>query len=83
MPSEALKRDILKEVEKHDGQWYWYHLDRRLLGIHPGEGTAELMQAIKELASLGLIEIKPNEALDQHPRYWLTALGRGSISGSG
>jgi hypothetical protein len=76
MPSEALKRDILKEVAKHDGEWSWYNLDRRLLGVHPGEGLVEIMVAVQELAASGLIEIRPNASVGTIPCCWITESGR-------
>jgi len=80
MASVALKLDILREVAGHDGEWYWYQLDRRLVGRHP-EAPRELMVGVKELAAAGLIEIRPNPALGDIPRYWLTEAGRGHIAG--
>lgn len=75
MASVALKLDILREVAAHDGEWYWYQLDRRLVGTHP-DVPDELMAAIKELSAEELIDIRPNAALGDIPRYWLTEAGR-------
>jgi hypothetical protein len=75
MALAALKLDIVSEVAIHNGEWYWYQLDRRLLGVHP-EGSGGLMAAVKESAAAGLIEIRPNPALVDIPRYWLTDAGR-------
>jgi len=77
--SAALKMDILREVAAHDGEWYWYQLDRRLLGTHP-EVPDGLMAAVKELAAAGLIDIRPNPDLGDIPRYWLTDAGRARLA---
>ena len=79
MASAALKMDILREVAAHDGEWYWYQLDRRLLGMHP-EVPDGLMAAVKELAAEGLIDVRPNPALGDIPRYWLTDAGRARLA---
>jgi hypothetical protein len=67
--------DILHNVASHDGQWYWYQLDRCLFGRHP-EVPSGLMATVNELATAGLIEIRPNPPLGDIPRYWLTEAGR-------
>lgn len=79
MVTAALKLAILREVAAHDGAWYWYQLDRRLLGTHP-EVPDGLMAAVNELAGLGLIDIRPNPALGDIPRYWLTDAGRAAVA---
>jgi hypothetical protein len=79
MASVALMLDILREVAAHDGEWYWYQLDRRLLGNHP-EVLDGLMAAVRELANAGLIEVRPNLALGDIPRYWLTEAGRARLA---
>ena len=79
MVREMAKRDVLRLVARHDGQWYWYQIDRALSGRRPdciGPFGAE----IDELAAEGLIEVRRNPELDEHPRYWLTDKGRSALA---
>jgi DNA-binding HxlR family transcriptional regulator len=75
MTREDVKRDILRLVARYDGQWYWYEIDRALSGIRPA-CVGPFKEEIRALAEEGLIEIRPNPAIDQHERYWLTEQGR-------
>jgi hypothetical protein len=75
MVSIALKLAILQAVAGHQGEWYWYQLDRRLVGTIP-EVPERLMAAVKELAAAGLIDIRLNPVLGDIPRYWLTDAGQ-------
>ncbi len=80
MAREDVKRDILRLVSRHDGEWSWYQVDRSLSGTRPG-CVGPFMDEIRELAAEGLIEVRPNLALGEHSRYWLTEVGRRAVSG--
>jgi hypothetical protein len=75
MAREDVKRDILRLVALHDGEWYWYQVDLNLSGTRPG-CFGPFMAEIDELAAEGLIDIRPNHAMDERDRYWLTEAGR-------
>ena len=79
MACEDVKLDILRLVARHDGEWFWYHVDRALSGTRPG-CVGPFMAEISELASAGLIEIRPNFALGDQGRYWLTEAGRAVVA---
>jgi hypothetical protein len=82
MGREDVKKDILGLVARHDGEWYWYQIDRALSGSRPGCFGPYTVE-IRELADEGLIEIRPNLAMDEQGRYWLTNAGRASASSTG
>jgi hypothetical protein len=75
MPCEDVKLDILRLIARHDGEWFWYQVDRALSGSRPG-CVGPFMAEIGDLASAGLIEIRPNPTLGEQGRYWLTDAGR-------
>lgn len=79
---EELRQGILRLVADHDGEWYWYQLDRALAGIYPEVSTA-LLPAVRELTAAGLIDIRPNLAFGNIPRYWLTDAGREAAAKQG
>jgi DNA-binding HxlR family transcriptional regulator len=73
------KREILRAIAKHDGEWYWYQLDRAISGVSPdciGPFTIEL----NELAAEGLIEIRNTPDLAGGVRYWLTEAGKSLLA---
>ena len=72
MQSEV-KRDVLEQIRKHDGKWYWYQLDRYFVGVHPHD---KVRAAVRDLAASNLIEMRPNASLGEFPCYWLTEAGR-------
>lgn len=75
MTREDVKREILRLIARNDGEWYWYQVDRALSGTRPG-CFGPFMDEIRELAAEGLIEIRPNHAIGEIDRYWLTEAGR-------
>ncbi len=79
MAREDVKRDILRLVARHDGEWFWYQVDRALSGTRPG-CVGPFMAEISELEAEGLIAIRPNVALGEQGRYWLTETGRAAAS---
>ena len=71
----AAKREVLRAIAGHDGEWYWYQVDRAISGRSPdciGPFAAE----IDALAAEGLIEIRLTPDLPGGVRYWLTEAGR-------
>jgi hypothetical protein len=80
MARKDVKRDILRLVARHDGEWFWYQIDRALSGNRP-ECVGPFMAEINELAAAGLIEIRPNLAPGEQGRYWLTDTGRSAMVG--
>jgi hypothetical protein len=81
MAREQVKKEILRLVARHDGEWYWYQVDRALSGIGP-ECVGPFKAEIDELTADGLIEIRPNCALGDRGRYWLTDAGRREVAGT-
>lgn len=75
MSQYELGREILRLVASHNGEWYWYQIDRALTGKYADPPT-QLMDCIRGLEKSGLIEIRPNSALGAIPRYWVTNAGR-------
>ena len=75
MARAEAKRDVLRAIARHDGEWYWYQLDRALSGRSP-DCIGPFGVEIDELAAEGLIEIRPASELPGGVRYWLTEAGR-------
>jgi hypothetical protein len=80
MAREDVKLDILRLVARHDGEWFWYQVDRTLSGTRPG-CVGPFVAEIGELESAGLIEIRPNATLGDQGRYWLTEAVRAAVAG--
>ena len=79
MARAAAKREVLRAIARHDGEWYWYQLDRAISGRSPdciGPFAAE----IDELAAEGLIEVRSTPDLPGGVQYWLTDAGRVAAS---
>jgi DNA-binding PadR family transcriptional regulator len=74
------KIEILRIVEKNDGKFSWYQLDRQLSynGIAMSEN---LMQAIHDLEFEGFIATKEGDNPSQ-PLYSLTPQGKAFITNS-
>ena len=79
MAREIAKREILRLGALHDGQWYWYQIDRALSNRSPG-CIGPFFTEIQELAAEGLIEIRRSHALAGGERYWLTEAGRAAMA---
>ena len=75
MARETAKREVLRLIARHDGQWYWYQIDRALSGRAP-DCIGPFFAEIQELAAQGLIEIRPCPEHAGFERYWLTEAGR-------
>jgi DNA-binding PadR family transcriptional regulator len=75
MNFHQLKRSILEKVAAHDGQWYWYQLDRAIVSGFP-HVAQQLIPAIKELEAESLIRITPSPERPDLQVYWITDQGR-------
>lgn len=67
---EDIKNEILELIAHHNGQWYWYQIDRYLSYHHP-EKPGPYFDEINALKVEGLIEARKNKE-STIPRYWLT-----------
>jgi len=72
------KREILRAIAAHDGEWYWYQLDRAISN-GPSGCIGPFLDEINELAGDGLIEARITPALPGGVRYWLTDAGRVAV----
>jgi hypothetical protein len=81
MVRAEVKKEILRLVARHDGEWYWYQVDLALSGTRP-DCVGPFKAEIDELIAEGLIEIHPNFALGDRGRYWLTDAGRRAVAGT-
>ena len=77
MNMDNLKKDILKCVAKHDGQWSWYQLDRALSYDENLPIIHRLGEALRTLEQEGLICA---EEIEGHTRYSLTKLGEQQVA---
>ncbi len=75
----AAKREVLRAVAAHDGEWYWYQVDRAVSGRRP-DCIGPFFAEIRELAAEGLIEIRPRPDVPGGERYWLTDAGKSAIA---
>ncbi len=80
MDFAQLKRAVLTKIAAHDGQWYWYQLDRAIISKHPQMGD-QLMPAIEELEAEELIRIAANPERPDLHLYWITEDGRKALVG--
>jgi hypothetical protein len=81
MARSIAKRQVLRAIAEHDGEWYWYQLDHALSGCAP-DCIGPFFTEIEELALVGLIEIRSEPDLPGGVRYWITQAGRDSLAGS-
>ena len=51
---DDLGREILRLIASHDGEWYWYQVDRALIGKYADLPT-QLMDCIRGLEKFGRI----------------------------
>ena len=75
MARAAVKREVLRAIAQHDGEWYWYQVDRAVSGSGP-DCIGPFFAEIDELAAEELIEVRPCPELPGGVRYWLTEAGR-------
>ncbi|HYV38810.1 MAG TPA: hypothetical protein VE988_24210 [Gemmataceae bacterium] len=79
MARAGAKREVLRTIALHDGEWYWYQVDRAISGRRP-DCIGPFMAEIDELAAEGLIEVRPTPELPGGVRYWLTEAGRVAVA---
>lgn len=82
MARVAAKREVLRAIAGHDGEWYWYQVDRAVSDRGP-DCIGPFFEEIRELAAEGLIEIRSCAELPGGERYWLTEAGRAAIADQG
>ena len=81
-PSE-LRAWILHAVAKHNGEWYWWQMDRALSSEGKVEWLPYLVPTILELKSEGLIEYIKREDVPNIEYYALTTAGRNAVGALG
>lgn len=72
---QSLAEGVLKRVEKHDGEWSWYQLDRSLSYDDNLPVIHRLLEVIKDLEADNLIRAEMSNP-NSDPTYWLTENGR-------
>jgi hypothetical protein len=75
----SVKRKILALVARYDGQFYWYQVEHGVRADGPEE-SGPFFAEIDALVTEGLIELKPNPAIDERDRYWLTKKAQAVLS---
>lgn len=73
-----LENLILELVDKHDGEWSWYHLDRAISN-GPTEYVGPFLDETKRLVSASLLEECANPVIPGMPMYRITGLGRSTL----
>jgi hypothetical protein len=74
-----MAQEILGFVEKNNGDWSWYQLDRVLSHDDNLPIMDRLLETIKGLESNGLIRSDLSES-ESMPKYWITENGRKLLS---
>ena len=76
-----LKYAILEAIDRNDGKYTWYQLDRALTqraDMDPGVVSRELMPALRELEQAHLITASPGSNPGQ-PLYSVTPAGQETL----
>jgi hypothetical protein len=77
-----LERWILESVQSHDGQWYWWHMDRALASQGKVEWLSEIVPTIECLVQRGMVEYIERVGVDSTIKYCkLTRLGHHALHG--
>ena len=71
-----VQQKLLRSIEKHDGEWGWYQLDRVVNPRDLPDGST-VMDVLRSLEANGLIVQQP--ATPQN-KFALTDAGRGALS---
>ena len=79
MARATAKREVLRAIAEHDGEWYWYQVDRAI-SSRSSECVGPFAAEIDELAAEGLIEVRRCPDLPGGVRYWLTEAGRAAVA---
>ena len=78
MVRDSAKREILRLVAQHDGEWSWYQVERLLSA--KGKETGPFFAEVDVLVKDGMMEVRPNPKMDHHGRYWITEKGRQTLA---
>lgn len=73
-----MRRTIVELIEKNDGKWTWYQLDRGMTARGLG-GRMNFMEVVTELINEGLIA-EERDARYPQPLYRITEKGRAFLS---
>lgn len=73
-----MRYSIVELVEKNDGKWTWYQLDRGMTALGLG-GQINFMGAVTDLVNEGLIAEKRDDRYP-HPLYRITEKGKVFLS---
>ncbi len=69
-----MRTDILGFINKHNGDWSWYQLDRALVSHRTDPSLmGHMMSILDQLEQSGYI---CSEGAGAHPRYQITEAGR-------
>ena len=79
MAGTRAKREMLRAIAAHDGEWYWYQVDRAVSGRSP-DCIGPFFAEIQELAAERLVEVRTCPELKGGERYWLTDAGRTAVA---
>lgn len=72
---------VLAVIEAHDGQWYWYQVDRALSQSGSAVvGVGPFMEEIGRLTAAGFIAERPCADQPGAPHYWVTDAGRAALA---
>ncbi|MBI2308440.1 MAG: hypothetical protein HYU78_14140 [Rhodocyclales bacterium] len=75
-----IRQTIIELVEKNDGKWTWYQLERGLTSVGLG-GRVDFMDIVTSLVNEGLVS-EQVDARYPHPLYRITEKGRASLKAS-
>jgi hypothetical protein len=76
MSLDSIKIKLLKTIQKHDGEWGWYKLERMIDPRELPDGS-NVMTILKDLEIEGLIKMI---ATEPHSTFALTDLGREHVA---
>ena len=80
--SKELESWILDAVQSHDGQWYWWHMDRALASQGKVDWLGQILPTIERLVQSGFIEYVEKEGADPAIKYCkLTPAGLHALHG--
>lgn len=73
-----MRHTIVELIEKNDGKWTWYQLDRGMTALGLG-GQMNFMEVVTELVNEGLIA-EQRDARYPHPLYRVTEKGKAFLT---
>lgn len=69
-----LRRTIVELVDRNDGKWTWYQLERGLTGVGLG-GRSDAVVILTDLVQEGMLSEQADSRYP-HPLYRITAKGK-------